>query len=153
MQRTPLDGQAEPGMPETWNLYSRKLKVMTATIQHVMAPLNVKIPSHLKTAITLTLGRLSACAPKLATLPLLHQDQAIILSEQTDLSFALIQLDKLEHHLQSLQPFSGPSTPTSFDGTFNTLKQEIESLRTICRVRARQIANGMPLLTADITLH
>lgn len=152
MQKTPQDDSLASGTPETWSLYSRKLKSIASTIQKVMALRDAKVPAALRTAIHHTLGRLNACAPKGASLAL-PTDRVAMSNERSDLNFALTHLDKLEQHLQSLRLLFCPSTHAMDESVVDTLEQEIESLRAICRVRARQIANGSSPLLADVTLH
>jgi hypothetical protein len=116
------------------------------------------IPASVQEVIAQTLVKLGACTSKLS-----HPNRRAIIdarlishNEHSGLSLALGHLAQLESSLHAIRRLTTPRSSTQLAFMLDGLVGEIDSLRTICRVRARQIAGDAPsFATAEgtVTLH
>ncbi len=145
-------------VPGTWGLFSRKLRAAARHAETILEQHGPDIPISMQDSLRHTLDRLGTWTLKLypSGKPLTVTANTNFRAELSELRRALTLLAQLESGVHAIRRATTPPASGPLDTALVTLIGEIDGLRTICRIRARQMDHdGLPYDDTDdiVTLH
>lgn len=142
--RSSLDVLDDKRVTGTWGLFTRKLRTITHHADFILERHGDLVPASLQETIRHTLSRLGDWTLKLCPSgkPLTLEAPGPIRAEGSELRRALTLLAQLESGAHAIRRMTAPPPASTLDSALCALVGEIDGLRTICRIRTRQIADA-----------